>query len=335
MLTQKPFIAWLFCLAMLLSSGCVEPPQYKQRVFLTVDFQPSQTLRYKFTSDRKIDTDWAPGKKNSKSIKSSTESVEMMVAYEPIEVNPYGLTKIKATFESVKAKKTGTPGHSKDAVETLQGKSYTFTVGPDGKIHDRSELIALLKEASKVAFGAGNRASIKQPDLLDDVLASQWYLWDSISSIPQPALGLKIGQTWKSQMLIPTSMVLRTARDVTYQLTEVRRADTGPVAVIDSTYTLSAARADVPYPYAVRSFQLAGAFGFFQAMFKGLSFTGLEGNGHEMFDIDAGRILSSEQNYTATVKPNASPLAGANPVIYLEQKITMQLLGPGPSGGKP
>jgi len=313
------------CLVLVVTIGCVEPPQKEQRVFLTVDFQPGRTLRYNFDSERKIVTDWTPDKNDPKGKKESTESVQMVVAYEPLEVNPYGLTKIKAAFKSVKAEKTGTSGSQTDAVETLAGKSYTFTVGPDGKIHDYSELVELLKETSKAAFGTGSAASVKQPDLLDDVLATQWYLWDSVASIEKPTKGVKVGQTWKSHLLIPTSMVLRKGRDVTYQLAEIRQTERGPVAVINSTYALSDVKPEAPLPYE-GSFRLAGTFGFFQAMFKGLSLISLEGTGQELFDVDAGRTEWYQQQYKATLKPNASPLPGANPIIYIDQKITMQFI---------
>ncbi len=324
---RKSIIAvWSLVCLLLVTTGCVEPPQKTQRVFLTVDFQPDQTLRYKFISQRKIVTDWTPGKQDDKSKKESTESVEMVVAYEPVEVNPYGLVKVKATFESVKAVKTGTPRRQPDAVETLAGKSYTFTVGPDGKIHDRTELVKLLTAASKAAFRKGSGSGrTKDPDLLDDVLTTQWYLWDSLNSIEKPAKGVKVGQTWKSNLLVPTSMVLRIGRDVTYQLADIRETEHGPVAVINSTYIMSDVASEAPVPYE-GSFRLAGAFGFFRAMFKGLSVTSLEGTGQELYNIDAGRVDSAQQNYKLTLKPNAAPLPGANPIIHIDQKITVQFI---------
>jgi hypothetical protein len=321
---QRSFgITLVVCGILLSITGCVEPAQKSKRVFLNVDFKQGQTLRYMFNSERTIITDWAPGKQDGKSKKKSTESVNMVVAYEPVEVDPYGLTKIKATFESVRARKVGGRGPQNDAVETLKGKSYSFTVGPDGRIHERDELVKVLTVASKAAFRQGG--ATKDPDLLDDVLVTQWYLWDSLSSIKKPTEGLKVGQTWKSHILIPTSMVLRIDRDVTYQLAEVRQTEQGQFAVIKSTYMMSEAKSEAPLPYE-GSFRLSGTFGFFRAMFKGLSITSLEGGGEELFNIDAGRIDSSEQNYKFTLKPNAAPLPGASPIIYIDQKIIMKLI---------
>ena len=121
------------------------------RNFLTVDFQQGQKLRYRFTSSRDIETDWGPsrgkGKKGGRHTDKSFESIEMVVSYEPVEVNPYGLTTIKATCESVKVTRRGKGQRSgRDAVETLQGKTFTLTVGPTGKISNYSNLKQLILE---------------------------------------------------------------------------------------------------------------------------------------------------------------------------------------------
>jgi hypothetical protein len=161
--------------------------------------------------------------------------------------------------------------------------------------------------------------------MLEDVMASQWYLWDSIAGIKKPAKGILPGHTWKSRLLIPTSMILQKARNVTYNLAEVRETEQGLVAVINSTYTTSEEKPESPLPYE-GSFRMSGKFGFFRAMFKGLNIVSLEGSGQELYSIDAGRTNSYEQNYNLTLKPNAVPLPGADPVIYIEQKSTMKLL---------
>ncbi len=65
------------------------------------------------------------------------------------------------------------------------GKSFIFTVDSIGKIHDYSQLEELIKQAGEKTFSTeagGNR--IKQPDMIGDFIATQWFLWDSISSIP-------------------------------------------------------------------------------------------------------------------------------------------------------
>jgi hypothetical protein len=136
--TALPFFAAVF---LVVFAGC-EPGAGGKKMLtggkklITVDFQEGQTLRYKFVSSRDIEVNWDPTKSDSQrgrnKIDKSSESMDMIVAYTPIEVNPYGLTTIKATCESAKIRRT--QGAGKDAVESLPGASFTFTVEPTGKI---------------------------------------------------------------------------------------------------------------------------------------------------------------------------------------------------------
>ncbi len=208
----------------------------RPKTLLTVDFQKGQTLQYRFVSSRDIDLDWETRQQStSKSGKHasdrSSESMEMVMAYTPIEVNPYGLTTIKATCNSVKvtrSKGTSGRGGAKDAVESLPGKTFTFTVGPTGKIEDYSQLEKLIQEIGNHAFRAdSSRGRVKEPDMISDFIATQWFLWDSISSIPNPAEGVAAKQSWKSRLSIPAPMpeMLRKAREVTYTLDEVRQTE--------------------------------------------------------------------------------------------------------------
>lgn len=316
-------VVFIVCCSMLMMCGCDEkkakPLKTKGGVFLTVDFQQGQALKYKIISDRKVTTDWKPGDTRKSSKQKNDGYLEMVVAYEPVSVDEYGLSKIKVTFESVKVKITGGKRpRTKGAAETLKGKSFTMTVGPDGKIHDRSELRPLMVKTSKAAY----RGTTKDPDLLDDVIVTQWYLWDAVSSIEDPIKGLKVKQSWQSQLAIPSTMLLRQGRDVTYSLDEVRQGEDGQIAVIGSKYSLSKNKSKVPLPYE-GSFRLSGTFGFFMSMLKGLKVTELDGTGEQLYDIDSGLIIKDEQNYTATVKANAKPFPDTDPVITIEQKLSM------------
>ena len=79
-------------------SGCAP-----EAVRLTVDFQKDQTLRYKFVSSRDITMDWGPTKQGGKNkIDTFFESFVLVVDYTPVEVDPYGLTTIKADCVSAK-----------------------------------------------------------------------------------------------------------------------------------------------------------------------------------------------------------------------------------------
>ena len=301
------------------------------RVFLTVDFQQGQTRRYKFTSKKKIAVDWDPNAASSANrVQEQSESLEMVVAYTPVKVDPYGVSTIRAVVESVKAERSGGPASRRfgtDAVETAQGKTFTLKVDPRGKIVDSSPLTALIQEMGKQAFRADTSGGrTKEPDMIGDFVASQWFLWDAASTVERPAEGVAAGQTWPSQLSVPTPMVMRRARNVVYKLEEVRQSGDGPVAVIRSTYTpADSAPAGWPIPYSGR-FQMSGTFGFLGPY----EVLGLEGAGEELFNIKAGRVEQRRETYTLRIKAGLPPMGiQANPHITIDQTLTMELMHEG------
>jgi hypothetical protein len=307
-------------------AGTQKEPLGKPAELLTVDFQPGQTLRYKFVSGREIivDLDSAAGTSPSGRAASdkSSESLEIIMAYTPVEVDPYGLTKVKATCESVKV--TRSKGPNRDAVQNLAGKTFILTVGPTGKIEDYSQLDQLLKEIGKKAFRPNtSRGRIKEPDMIGDVVATQWFLWGAVSSIENPSRGVEVGQTWTSKLSVPAPMVMRKARDVTYTLEEIRPSEEGRLAVIDSSYKIAdSAPRDWPIPYS-GTFKVAGAFGFYRN-YKVLD---LQGEGQQLFNIDAGRIEQYKQQYQMQLSASLLiPLSGVSPKITINQTLTMNLL---------
>lgn len=309
-------------------------PLSKEKTLLTVDFQQGQTLEYKFVSNRTTTIDWDPTKSTSASDKAAVseypESMEIVVAYTPVEVNPYSLTTIKATCKSVKVTRSSGPGGRagrKDAVESLTGATFTFTVGATGKIEDYSQLEQLIQEVGKKAFRQDTKNErIKEPDMIDDFIATQRFLWDSVSSIEDPAEGVSVGQTWKSKLSVPTSMVLRYARDVTYRLDEIRQSKKGRLAVIRSSYSHSeSVPPGWPIPYSGK-FQLSGSLGFLRMFAKGFNVLDLHGQGEELFNIDTGRIEQYNQQYQVLLEACSTPLPGAEPQVAIKQDITMNLL---------
>jgi hypothetical protein len=302
----------------------------RSKTLLTVDFQKGQTLQYRFVSNRDIDLDWEPAAGPSKSGKHasdrSSESMEMVMAYTPIEVNPYGLTTIEARCSSVKvsrSKGTSGQGSAKDAVESLPGKTFTFTVGPTGRIEDYSQLEKLIQEIGRQAFRAdSSRGRVKEPDMISDVIATQWFLWDSISSIQNPSEGVATKQSWKSKLSIPAPMpvMLRKAREVTYTLDEVRQVEKERLAVIKSSYQAAeSAPQSWPLPYS-GSFQMAGTFGFL----RGYKVIDLQGQGEELFNIDLGRIERHSQQYQVQLEASMPMGINANPRVTIKQNLTME-----------
>ena len=330
---------WIVAL-LLLSAGChapetgaggatgVQQAARGGRVFLTVDFQQGQTLRYKFTSKKNIVVDWDPNAAASTNrVQEQAETFEMVVAYTPVEVDPFGASTIRAVVESVKAERSGGPGSRSsgaDAVQTAQGREFTLKVDPRGKIVEATSLTALIQEMGKHAFRADmSRGRVKEPDMIWDFIAGQWFPWDAQASIERPAEGVAIGQTWTSQLGVPTPMVMRVARNVVYRLAEIRQGPAGPLAVIQGTYTpAGAAPAGWPIPYSGR-FQMSGTFGFL-ASYRVLD---LAGCGQELFNLQAGRVEQRQEKYTLRVKAGLPPIGiKANPQITIDQTLMMELV---------
>jgi hypothetical protein len=293
---------------------------------LTVDFQQGRTLRYRFVSGRDTELDWNPDKKPSRQAKpsrdKSTESMDLVVSYTPVDVNPVGLTTIKATCESLNVKRA--KKRQTEAATTIRGKSFTFTVSPTGKIQDYSQLIELMQEAGQTAFSANtDRGRIKNPDMIGDFSATQWFLWDSISSIENPAEGVSVGQSWKSKLPVPGPMVMRKARDVIYSLAEIRQSEKGRLAVIRSSYSTTETLPDdwPPLPYSGR-FQMRGTFGFL----RGYKVLNLKGQGEELFNIDTGQTELYNQRYEVQLEAAVPMGIDVKPRITMKQSFSMQLL---------
>ena len=292
---------------------------------LTVDFNDTQTLRYKFISARDITIDWEPSKttagQEQAALGKSSESLEMVVAYTPVEIKSYGLSTIEAACESVKVRRSD--GAKQDAVEEFAGKTYRIKVGPTGKIEDYTELDKLIKEIGEKAFRPDtSRGRIKEPDMIADFIASQWFLWNSVSSIQNATEGVHPGQSWKSQLSVPTPMIMRKARDVTYRLEEIRQSEKGQLAVISNSY--SAAQSvpqSWPIPYTGR-FQMSGKFGFL----GNYQLLDLQGSGEELFNVTLGRTEQYTQHYQLLLQASIPLGIGENPKITIIQNLTMDLL---------
>ena len=244
----------------------------------------------------------------------------MVIAYTPIKIDPYGLTTIEATCKSVKVAKS--KRQRKDAVEYLAGKTFTFTVGPTGKIEDYSQLDKLLKDLGKKVFLPNTgKVRTKDADMICDFVETQWFLWDSVSSIKRPSKGVAIGESWMSKLSIPSPIVMRKARDVTYKLDEIRQSEKGRLAVISSSYQIAdSVPQNWPIPYS-GMFQMKGTFGFL----GGYKLLSLEGSGEELFNIDAGRIEQSNQQYQMQLQASIPMGIDVKPMITIKQKLTMEL----------
>lgn len=310
-------------------SGSEKGTPKEEDNILTVDFVQGQIIQYRFAAKRDITIEWDPegkmSKAGQKATETNTESLDIVMAYTPLEVDPFGLTTIKAECKSAKASRTKrtTATGGKDAAEYFAGKTYTFKVGPTGKIEDASELDNVIKQVGEKAFRPNaNRGRIKNPEMISDFVATQWFLWDSISSIDTKSGGLKPGQTWKSKLSLPSPIVMRQARDVVYTLKEIRPTHQGRVATITSSYSASDSTPNSwPIPYS-GSFQISGTFGFLGG-YKLLSVTG---QGEEKFNIDAGQTERYNQQYEMKLSSIIPLGISAKPQITIRQTITAEKL---------
>ena len=110
-----------------------------------------------------------------------------------------------------------------------------------------------------------------------DFVATQWNIWDSVSSIKKPLKGLKKGRKWDSKLLAPMPFVSKIGRDVKYQFAGIAEANGVSLAEITSSYKLSQKPpAGVPLPYG-GSFHMRGTFGFLRG-YQVLSIEGTDGS---------------------------------------------------------
>lgn len=306
----------------------------KEKVLLTVDFQQDKAIRYEFISSRTMHVNWGDTSKENRPIRERapeyTEFMQVVMAYKPVEVNLYGLSVIEATCERAyvnRTKRAGRESSKTDAVTTLEGKTFRFAVGPNGEIEDYADMEKTVRQAGEKAFRPrSNVGIVKEPDMLGDFIETQWFLWDAISSVKNPAKGVAVGQSWESQTSLPVPMVMKAARNVKYTLAEIKPGEKGNLAVIKSEYSLAGTISrNWPLPYPDGAFQMSGPFGFFRD-YKMLEF---QGQGEELFNIDAGQVEKYHQKYSLKVEAGMPMGMNIKSQIYIEQDIIMTLMEDG------
>jgi hypothetical protein len=223
---------------------------------------------------------------------------------------------------------------AEDGLASLSGKSFRVSVTATGQIFETAELEKVIRDLGEAAFGGKSDRyegrKIKNPDMIADFIAVQWFMWDQQQSIPRPVAGVAAGEEWQSKrnLLAPFPFVSRIGRGVKYTLAEVQHPAQGPLAVIKSTYSLAQTPSmDWPMPYT-GTFSQRGSFGFFH----GYKVQDISGEGTQVFDVTRGIILSDKQEYTARVSAEI-PFGGLGkdgekpePNIIVKQTITMELL---------
>ena len=312
------------CVILTIAGGCEVGGE---RELLVVAFEAGQELEYKMVSQRNTGLTIASKAKNTSKTDKMSERLDLVMVYKPVEVNPYGLSTIEATCKSAKVKRKSFTGRGgrKDAVENLTGKSFRFKLTPTGKIVEYSELTSLLEEVSETAFDAKKegRMRVKNPDMLYDFIALQWYLWDSSSTIENPLKGVAIGSEWKALQLIPMPIFTPPTRETTYVLDEVIETEQERKAIIKSSYALSDEELDDwPEPHS-GNFQIKGVFGFLRQY----RFLSIEGSGRQVFDLERNMIEKDTQQYKMEVSASFMlPLGDTPPSLTVDQELTVELV---------
>lgn len=301
---------------------------------LSVDFQKEQPLRYRFVSER--DVELKLSNNDNKKTQKASESLDMVVSYELVEQDIYGVSTIKATCESVKVERASFSKSRRgkaDAVESIAGKSWSFKVNPLGKLEDTAGLEKLLKEIGAKSIKEQGKRRIKDQDMIWDVYATQWFMWNPIESIEDPVKGVCEGQKWSSYLSVPFATLVAAEREVDYTLAEKAEDQPENQVVIDAEYSLAKLDKDlkgnlktklgeIPSPYE-GSYQMRGMFGFLRS-YKPME---LAGSGKVVFDAERGVLVSNKQSYTLDMfAAFMFPLGDSVPELKVDQKIEVYLL---------
>jgi hypothetical protein len=334
MRSGKQWVSLLLCgilgIVIVSMSGCGTPPKRGDNL-LIVNFQKDKVLRYQMVSKRETNLELqssGTGQKQGQPQKTS-ESLELVMAYKPLKVNPFGLTKIECTCESAKVNRsalTGKSNSSGDAIEKLAGKTFTLELSPVGKIEDFSQLEKLLLEVGNASFDTSRSdMRVKNPDMIYDFIALQWYLWDSVSSVPNPMGGVKPQMTWTNTQVVswPVPVPNMPCRITTFTLDSMKEENGQQKAVIGSAYQISPKTLEnFPKPYE-GSFQMRSLFGFL----RDYKFQTIQGKGQQVFNLTTGQVESDSQEYDlAATASFPFPLGDSVPRLNIHQIMTVKLL---------
>jgi hypothetical protein len=281
-------------------------------------------------SDRKTEIDLdGPGGKAKPSMLS--EKLELVMSYTPVEqVDPYGITTMKAMCESARVTRKSSSGKVSvaDVAEDLAGRSFNFTISPTGKVLDYSEMDALVFElGNRSIIDSGRQGRIKRPDMVADFVALQRHLWDPIASVDQGLQGVKDGQQWKTLENIPLPVPIRATKETTYTLAaaaeQVDPKGADKKVEIRSTFVLSDEKIfDWPRLYE-GNFRMQGTVGFL----RNYRFKSLEGIGVQIYNVDAGVVENDEQEYRVLMEASfMMKLGDISPVITVDQKLKTEIL---------
>lgn len=323
---MKPVIRYVCIIIGLCFAGCQKSAQ--QDNLLLVSFEEGVPLKYRMQSERSIRLELSSGGTIQKTqSKTAVESLELIMIYTPVEVDPFGLSTIEVVCESATVRRTGFSGTqtARDIMETLAGKSFILKLTPTGQIADASDLERVAKELGNASFSSSRQGKrIKDPDMISDFLAMQQFLWDAGATISNQ-LDLQVQDTWQAQQIIawPTPRYPPPSRTTTYTLDEIIEEPEQPrKAHITSTYTMSKTPIETYVrPYEEGRFQTRGIFGFL----RNYRFKQIDGAGSQIFNMDDGLVESDQQKYQLHVEAGFMlPLGDSVPLLTVDQKFLIE-----------
>lgn len=314
-------------IGLIVLAGCQTGP----RTTLLVDFPTDKPLTYKMTSQRKTEIRLTADKPEREQSHMVNESLELVMEYRSVESNPFGLSTIEARCVSAKVQRDSlrgtTPSKNPDVAEDLTGKTFRFTISPAGRIEDYSEMDKLVKDLGAKSFVEGIKAptAVKEPDMLLDFIAMQWYLWDCAATVKNPSSGVQFGKEWSAVQLLPLPMPIPVARQTTYRLAETPDPVAPKKAVIASSYAL-AGGGDDAVPHWPKPFE--GVFnlrGSLFAVMRNYRFNTIEGSGTAVMNLEKGILESDQQQWKVGITAEfLLPLGNSLPLIAVDQKISIQ-----------
>lgn len=305
-------------------AGCQTGP----RTTLLVDFPTDTPLRYKMATERKVEIRLTGDKPERTQSHTVNESLELVMEYRAVESNPFGLSTIEGKCVSAKVQRDSlrgtSTGKTHDVAEDLAGRTFRFTVSPTGRIEDYSDLEKLVKELGAKSFIEGVKAptAVKDPDMLTDFIAMQWYLWDCAAAVKNPSSGVRPDKEWKAVQLLMLPLPLPVARETTYRLAETQDQSVPKKAIIASSFALT--DKEIPHwpaPYEGK-FNLKGSL---FAVMRNYRFDTLEGSGTTVMNLDQGLLENDRQQWKVGITAEfLLPLGNSLPQIIVDQKVDIQ-----------
>jgi hypothetical protein len=163
------------------------------RVRFTPKFSPGETLRYRIESHTTTTGKTTTPIANPEGGSQSSQTIHLLVRLDALGTSPSGQVRARATYEESVAESESDAldlqaSRFADQYNRLEGRSFEFTIGQDGKF-------AAISDAS----AASSDPSASQPIF-------SW-LQGATSGSAFPQKGIAVGQKWKSERPVDNALL--------------------------------------------------------------------------------------------------------------------------------